>query len=146
MAETKISITTATAVSNSACPMCATMASQVEKISQQIQQAIQTGTTITNETILPICISAMQVAEKIPSVTGPQKKSLVLQALNNAVQNTNSDPSLLSVVPSFIDASVSLAKGTLTIDQVEEVATGCCLGFCSMLARNQAKKRPVSQK
>lgn len=81
---------------------------------------------ITPENILPLCISAMQLAEKT-SLKGTDKKELVLIVMNKLVEKYQGDVSLLSLLPVFIDKAIELDKNQIQIEPVVESAKKCCL-------------------
>lgn len=98
----------------------------IDSLIDNIEDAIHGDISAMN--IFSITVNLMQLVEKYPKLTGPQKKSLVIQALEKVIKKHGADQALLSIVPAFIDQAISLDKGKVVIN-VEEVAKGC-FGLC----------------
>jgi hypothetical protein len=98
----------------------------INTLIDNIEDAIHGDISAMN--IFSITLNLMQLVEKYPKLTGPQKKALVIQALDNVIKKHGADQSLLALIPPFIDSAISIDKGKVTIN-VEEAASGC-LSFC----------------
>ena len=94
----------------------------IDTLIDNIEDAIHGDISAMN--IFSITVNLMQLVEKYPKLSGPQKKSLVIQALEKVIKKHGADQALLSIVPAFIDQAISLDKGKVVIN-VEEAASGC---------------------
>jgi hypothetical protein len=65
--------------------------------------------------ILNICVVAMQKVEKFNKLSGSDKKQVVLGAISQIIKNKGGDDNLTTLLPSFIDTSISIEKGELNI-------------------------------
>ena len=115
------------------CPSCLLLTTQTAQLVQAIENSVGVGgLSVIN--IFCVCIDLMRIVETFSTLTGAQKKAMVIQALTTFVQSTGGDAELLAVIPSFIDAGIDLANGTLTLKEAEQVGTNCCSGICSSIA------------
>lgn len=84
---------------------------------------ISSSQEITTGTIVAVVLSLMQLVEKLPNMTGIQKKAAVIRALERFVQDkvqdakTEQDLILLiqTTVPGLIDTLVSIDRNELQI-------------------------------
>jgi len=120
------------------CSTCVHLQGEGDKLVMSIEELAQ-GEQLTMLNIIEICLSLMATAETIPNSTGQQRKQLVLQAIGVYLQKTGGDPSLVNLLPPFIDSAVALERGDLTI-ATKQAAVGClgCFGFWS---RKGCKKK-----
>lgn len=96
-----------------------------DSVVTSIETIVGTGhVDITN--ILIICTNCMQLVEKIPKLTGAQKKALVIYALNKVLEKRNLDKTLLVLIPTYIDMAVQINNGDVSITPVPEAVSGCC--------------------
>jgi hypothetical protein len=79
--------------------------------------------------ILSVCVHLMKIVEKYPKLKGPQKKDLVIKALNIYISKNEGDAGILVLVPSFIDTAINIEKGRLEISISPEQVAGCCASF-----------------
>lgn len=84
---------------------------------------------LTHENILEICVKLMQEIELCISLTGSEKKKIVIYVLTQFSIEYNCDTSLINMIPSFIDSVIAIENGTITIKQVENIAINCCFGL-----------------
>lgn len=96
------------------------------------------GKEINISTVVPLCISGMQLVERIAKLKGNEKKSLVLKALEMALEKQGGDLALLATIPFFIDSVIDVEKGVITI-RPEDVAV-CCGNLCSLFSGKKVKK------
>lgn len=75
--------------------------------------------------VMFVVTGLMQLAEKYSHLSGPQKKELVLQALQKYLDQNPSHDISLPMIPGFIDASVAIDKGEIKI----KLPTSC-FGLC----------------
>lgn len=87
---------------------------------------------ITIINILNICVTAMQKVEKFNKLSGPDKKQIVLGAISQLIKNKGGDDNLTTLLPSFIDTSISIEKGELNISIDGEK---CCSSIFSLLKK-----------
>jgi hypothetical protein len=103
-----------------------------------------------NSDILHLCISSMQFVEKYKGLTGPQKKDLVLSSvkdlLSNGDEKNNSEYTLSSspvistildsILPSFIDSSISIEKGKISFSVQPEDVLDCCGSILKLFSKS----------
>lgn len=100
--------------------------------------------------LVPRC---MEIVEKIPTLTGPEKKALVLEVLARLVEELPIDEEdkqslkliVTTVVPVVVDTIVSSALGQFAINVVEEIeeeVTGC-FAKCSKKKDAEAASRRI---
>ena len=104
----------------------------VDNVVQNIELIVGEG-KVTTVNIMSMCISAMQCVERIPSLSGADKKALVIRALTKVLQDKGGDLALLALIPDCIDTMVSVEKGKITITITPEDVVGCC-GLCGKSA------------
>lgn len=97
--------------------------SEIEKVTQNEK--------ITAVNILTICLSGMQIVEKMPSLKGSEKKELVIKGIEAVLAKSNSDSALSALLPSFIDNMIGVEKGKITISIDPEETVTCCFAFCN---------------
>jgi len=110
------------------------LSSQIGIVVKELENILN-NTGIIAANILAICLSAMQLIERISNngekISGQNKKSIVLGALSFLLEKNNGDLALLTTIPDFIDAVISIEKGVVQIGgSVKEIAC-CCVSFCS---------------
>jgi len=82
--------------------------------------------------ILNICVVAMQKVEKFNNLSGSDKKQVVLSGITQVLKNRGGDSNLTSLLPSFIDTSISIEKGELNISIDGKK---CCVSLFSLLKK-----------
>lgn len=91
---------------------------------------IITDEKITVVNALEVCIALMQFVERIPHISGPQKRELVLMSVKHVVLRGRGDLPVLDLVPNFIEFALNIEKGTVSIhnitDTVAKTAFLCC--------------------
>jgi hypothetical protein len=102
------------------------IAELVQKISASIESIVGDG-QLTTINIFTLCISAMQLVEAVPKLTGVEKKMIVIQTLTEFASRKGADPSLLQLIPTFIDTIISVENGITTISPKVEEAVSSCL-------------------
>jgi hypothetical protein len=97
---------------------------------------------ITSLNILTFTLALMQVVENYPHLRGREKKDLVLRVIRTFVSNkmTNGEE-LLVLLPSFIDTSIDLDRGHVTVQFRSEDALLCCFGLCANLLNSAKTKK-----
>jgi len=83
---------------------------------------------VTSINILIFTLSFMQVVERYKNLKGSQKKLIVTRVFQKYLQEHGGDMSLMVLLPSFIDTSIQLDKGEVTIRMNADQALSCCLG------------------
>lgn len=109
----------------------------INKLVTAVKSILKENEKIDIKNLFQICISLMQIAETFPNASGAYKKEVVISALSKFIQESGGDPTLITSIPPFIDMIISTEKGEITIQQVGQVATHCCIGICSTLANKQ---------
>jgi hypothetical protein len=107
----------------------------VTALYEQIKSMVGTN-KVTGANIVGLLVSAMQAVELYKGLTGDQKKALVLNALNQLIDATVSDPveaaglkTLVDVtLPVLINVLVSIDNGEIEI-AVSNCAKNCWSGF-----------------
>lgn len=109
-----------------------------EKTTQQIiDELISTITgivgteKITISNVLSICINLMQIVEKYSSLTGAQKKDIVIKTLENLIEKEEGKDSIMLLIPDFIDKIISVENGEIHIGISVEAVQSCCFGVSS---------------
>jgi hypothetical protein len=74
--------------------------------------------------IMSLCINAMQLVEKIPGLSGREKKALVISAITKVFDERGMDKAPLFLLPSAIDTLVSVANGQVLIS-LKKACCGC---------------------
>lgn len=82
--------------------------------------------------ILNICVVAMQKVEKFNNLSGSDKKQVVLSGITQVLKNRGGDSNLTSLLPSFIDTSISIEKGEINISIDGKK---CCVSLFSLLKK-----------
>jgi len=95
---------------------------------------------VTTLNVLSICIHLMQIVERYPNLSGPEKKDLVIRVLTKVITDKGGDMAIMALVPSFIDSAISIEKDKIHISIDRKGATSCCVGMLSCLAMHEAKK------
>ena len=107
-----------------------------EKNNEMINNAINSVEKLINnkislENVLSVCIGLMQFAEKIPNMKGPQKKNLVISAMEAIITKFNGENSLLLVLPFFIDKIIDVENGNLHVSISQSCCSQLsCFSFC----------------
>lgn len=97
--------------------------------------------------ITAIIVSAMQLVEKIPNLSGKDKKNLVLHVLQRYNNDFPSDnPISMNMLPSFIDMAVSLDRKEVTIKIDKQGCLNCCFALLSKHGRLRAPGAPLRKK
>lgn len=102
---------------------------QLDLLVASIEEVLS-GDKLSFNNILPVCLSAMQFVERLPGLKGPEKKAMVIRAIEIILEKTGLDSTLLGVIPSFIDNTISVEKGQVTISIDTDKAVSSCLGLC----------------
>ena len=113
---------------NLKCENCNYLNREVSRLLTSLE-TLNNREPITEFNILQTCINMMRIVEQIENLNGFQKKNIVLETINLYMKNTNSDLSLLKIIPNFIDSAISLERGTLTIGNIVDIGTTCCFGL-----------------
>lgn len=74
--------------------------------------------------IMSLCVNAMQLVEKIPGLSGREKKALVISAITKVFDERGMDKTPLFLLPSAIDTLVSVANGQVLIS-LKKACCGC---------------------
>jgi hypothetical protein len=74
--------------------------------------------------IMSLCVNAMQLVEKIPGLSGREKKALVISAITKVFDDRGMDKAPLFLLPSAIDTLVSVANGQVLIS-LKKACCGC---------------------
>jgi hypothetical protein len=74
----------------------------------------------------------MTTIERYPNVSGNQKKDIVVNSIRNIISQTGGDHTLLDIIPSFIDTSISIDNGDIKISPVSEK---CCISLFSNIKK-----------
>lgn len=100
---------------------------QIAQLAQNVEESTKdVGLSLLN--IVSVCLNAMRVAETFPGVPGIKKKELVIQSITAFARKNGNDETMITMLPSFIDAAVALERGDAKI-AAANVAAGCCMGF-----------------
>jgi len=103
----------------------------VSEISSKISEFLGDN-SITIVNILSVCIFAMKTIEYYKNLSGSQKKDIVIESLRSVISRKNGDSSIVDILPSFIDTSISIDKREL---QININAEKCCLNFCQFIKK-----------
>lgn len=99
---------------------------QLKKLVENISISIS-HKSIDLDNILNVCLTAMKLVESIPSLTGGEKKILVLDALQEVLKNSDIDLTILTLIPKFIDIAVELDRKRIVIQaEIEKHVKSCC--------------------
>ncbi len=91
---------------------------------------ILSETPLGPDNLYTVVIKLMQISEKLPNLTGLQRRELVITALTEYVGTNSEQQGLLALLPSLIDKSIAIEKGLIIIQAMDAVAT-CCFGLMS---------------
>lgn len=100
--------------------------SEVENVADQIEKMIG-DKNVDAASIMSICISAMQLVERMKDLKGEQKKTLVLDSLSKVIEKKGGDLAILAVIPQFIDSCISIEKGQIRF-KLNTGLFSCCIG------------------
>jgi hypothetical protein len=75
----------------------------------------------------------MQIVEKVPKLSGQEKKEVVVASLKKLLEKKGVDTGLLALVPSVIDVLISVEKGLVHIAPTKEEVEKCCKSTFSCL-------------
>jgi len=103
----------------------------VSEISSKICEFLGDN-SITIVNVLSVCIFAMKTIEYYKNLSGNQKKDIVIDSLKSVISQKNGDSSIVDIIPSFIDTSISIDKREL---QININAEKCCLSFCQFMKK-----------
>lgn len=117
------------------------------KIEQHIAAVIKNLEEIIGENqitvlnVISLCINSMQFVEKIPELSGQEKKNIVIESLKRLIAKMNCDTSILALIPDFIDTAVKIEKGAVKISLDAEDVIGCCSAICGSASKTQSRKK-----
>lgn len=100
-------------------------------------QSVVTNRTFTVELFIDVTVQVMQLTEAMPSLTGAQKKSLVVAVLNksitelpiNADLKTQLQFLMQAAIPYIIDLLIAVESGAVSIEKKCAAKCGGCSCF-----------------
>ena len=107
-----------------------------EKSNRYFERLVEDVTEILNDgeltplNILSACLHLMRLVEQSENLTGMEKKEMVINVLEDYAKKHNSDNMILSILPDFIDKSVELDRGDLTINPDPVTTSALCFASC----------------
>lgn len=115
----------------------------VDAVLEQLEVFADSKGGVKASNILLIALHVEQVVEQFDTLTGQQKKALVLNAFRAYFAKHGGDTGLLNILPNFIDVSVGLDNGDVSIKFDVEHVVSCCASLLlgSKKAKKQIKKK-----
>ena len=116
----------------------------VEFYSDRVLSELETmvnNQAVTPTNVLMFSLSLMQVVEGFPDLKGKQKKELVLNVFDRYLEKYKGDKTLLQLLPSFIDTSIGLDRGEVTIKISSEDISSCCGSLSKIFVKNKIEKK-----
>jgi len=85
------------------------------------------------------CISLMQNVESFTNLRGLEKKDVILRVFEKYIAEEQPDDIVLNIIPSFIDAMISVDRGEISIKIKPEKCLAACFGCVSSKGKNKRK-------
>lgn len=107
------------------------------EVARMLQKLVTDDAPVTWSSLPGIVTKAMEIAEGLYGLNGPQKRQLVIDALTQLVRTVDkeagisvADPVFEALLPSLVDHFVAVSKDGLSINLTPPTPAGCLAFLC----------------